>query len=144
MPTTPMTKSIRDRLGAFVWTRAARFAQWLAEHANDRLVDYGLAALQDDDPIIAVLHRALGNHTGKLRVADAYLLCGIQPGTASLDQIKRFGIAMRELGWQRMRRRFDIGIEYAYVKGTETEREIALSVEYDPHMRSVRIEIDKN
>jgi hypothetical protein len=96
-----------------------------------------------DDPLVDILHRALGNRTGKLRVSDAYLIAGIEAGKASQDQIFRFGRAIRELGWERKRRRFDGALEYAYVKGNATEREISLLVEYDPHMRSVRIEIDK-
>jgi predicted P-loop ATPase len=102
------------------------------------------ARLTGDDPIIDVLHRALGTRTGKLRVSDAYLICGIEPGKANQDQITRFGRAIRELGWERQRRRFDGSLQYAYVKGTTTEREVELIVEYDAHMRSVRIEVDKS
>lgn len=101
------------------------------------------ARLSNDDPLIDVLHRALSNRTGKLRVSDAYLICGIEPGKVSQDQISRFGRAIRELGWERQRRRFDGQLQYAYVKGTPSEREVELLVEYDPHMRSVRIEVDK-
>jgi hypothetical protein len=101
------------------------------------------ARLVGDDPLVDVLHRALGSRTGKLKVSDAYLICGIEPGKVNQDQIARFGRAIRELGWERQRRRFDGSLQYAYVKGTATEREVDLVVEYDPHMRSVRIEIDK-
>ncbi len=101
------------------------------------------ARLRGDDPLVDVLYRALGNRTGKLRVSDAFLICGLEAGKVSQDQIERFGRAIRELGWERMRRRFDGALEYAYVKGTPTERKVDLVVEYDPHMRSVRIEIDK-
>ena len=103
--------------------------------------------LPDDDPLVDVLHRALTNRTGKLRVSDAYLICGIEPGKVNQDQISRFGRAIRELGWERQRRRFDGSLhgmlQYAYVKGTAAERAVELIVEYDPHMRSVRIEVDK-
>lgn len=101
------------------------------------------ARLVGDDPLVDVLHRALGNRTGKLRVSDAYLICGIEPGKVTNDQMSRFGRAIRELGWERLRRRFDKTLQYAYVKGSAAEREVELVVEYDPHMRSVRIEIDK-
>ena len=101
------------------------------------------ARLRDDDPLIDVLYRALGNRTGKLRTSDAYLICGIEAGRATQDQIERFGRAIRKLGWERKRRRFDGSLEYAYVKGSTSEREVELVVEYDPHMRSVRIEVDK-
>jgi hypothetical protein len=101
-------------------------------------------AVSGDDPLVDVLHRALANRTGKLRVSDAYLICGIEPGKVNQDQISRFGRAIRELGWERQRRRFDGSLQYAYVKGTTAEREIELVVEYDPHLRSVRIEVHKN
>ncbi len=114
--------------------------------------------LSGDDPLIDVLHRALDNRTGKLRVSDAYLICGLEPGKVNQDQIARFGRAQAgagqdicdtgralcDLGWERARRRFDGALQYAYVKGTAAEREIELVVEYDPHMRSARIEVDKN
>jgi predicted P-loop ATPase len=102
------------------------------------------ARLTGDDPIIDVLHRALGNRTGKLLVSDAFLICGIESGKANQDQITRFGKAIRELGWARQRRRFDGELEYAYVKGTATERAVKLVVEYDPHMRIVKVEVDKS
>jgi len=86
-----------------------------------------------DRALVEVLHRALGDRTGKLRVADAFLICGIEVGKANQDQIGRLGRAIRELGWERQRRRFDGVPEYAYVKGTAAEREIDLLVEYDPH-----------
>jgi hypothetical protein len=100
------------------------------------------ARLRGDDPLIDVLYRALGNRTGKLRVSDAYTICGMEAGRVTQDQIERFGRAIRELGWERRRRRFEDGkLEYAYLKGTEKEREIELVVEYDPHMHTVRIDV---
>lgn len=134
----------RDQL----WAEAAE-AEALGEsiRLDPRL--YGDAAveqearLRGDDPLVDVLYRALGNRTGKLRVSDAFLICGLEAGKVNQDQIERFGKAIRELGWERKRRRFDGALEYAYVKGTTSEREVELVVEYDPHMRSVRIEIDK-
>ena len=91
-----------------------------------------MAEQESDDPIVAVLHRTIGNCTGKLRAYDAYSICGIEPGKASQDQIHRFNKAIRALGWERQRRRFDGVLQYAYVKGTTTEREVELIVEHDP------------
>jgi hypothetical protein len=134
----------RDQL----WAEAAE-AEALGEsiRLDPRLYEAAAAEqearLVGDDPLVDVLHRALANRTGKLRVSDAYLICGIEPGKVNQDQISRFGRAIRELGWERQRRRFDGSLQYAYVKGTAAEREIELIVEYDPYLRSVRIEIDK-
>lgn len=100
------------------------------------------ARLRGDDPLVDVLSRALGNRTGKLRVSDAYLICGIEAGKANQDQIERFGRAIRALGWERKRRRFDGVLEYAYIKGTPEQCDVDLIVEYDPHMRTVRVEVD--
>lgn len=100
-------------------------------------------AMANVHEIVDVLRRAIGDRTGNLRVSDAYLICGIQPGRATPDQVTRFGRAIRELGWLRHRRRINGSPQYVYVKGTAAEREVALCVEYDPHTRSVRIEVDR-
>lgn len=121
----------RDQL----WAEAAQ-----AEAAGESIrldpelwVDAGLE--QDnrrrEDPLVAVLDRALGDHVGKLRVDDAYRLAGIEPGKASQEQMERVGAAMRELGWDRKRKRFAGDLGYAYVKGTLHEQETALQVEID-------------
>lgn len=140
----PRLRADRDQL----WAEAAE-AEALGEsiRLDPRL--YAEAAveqearLRGDDPMVDVLYRALGNRTGKLRVSDAFLICGLEAGKVNQDQIERFGRAIRELGWERKRRRYDGKLDYAYVKGTDVEREVDLLVEYDPHMRSVRIEVDK-
>ena len=124
-------------------------ARWAADQPSAPLHDSSVggqhaeaAVIFADDPLVDMLHRALGNRTGKLRVADAFLICGLEAGKVNQDQIDRFSRAIRELGWERARRPRNGALEYAYVKGTAAEREVALVVEYDPHMRSVRIEVD--
>lgn len=97
-------------------------------------------ALSDDDPLVDTLHQALANRTGKLRISDAYLICDIEPGKATLEQISRFSRAIRELGWERQRRRFNGTLQYAYARGTAVEREVELVVHHDPDSRTVRIE----
>jgi hypothetical protein len=93
----------------------------------------------DDDPIIDVLHRVLANRTGKLRVSDAYLICGIEPGKVNQDQISRFGRAIRELGWERQRKRFGESLQYAYVSGTAVEREAELVIDGTDHLLKVAL-----
>jgi len=139
----PRLRADRDQL----WAEAAE-AERLGEsiRLDPRLYEAAAveqeARLRGDDPLVDVLHRALGNRTGKLKVSDAYLICGLEAGRVNQDQIERFGRAIRELGWERKRKRFDGALEYAYVKGDASQREVELVVEYDPHMRSVRIEVD--
>ena len=131
-------KSLRERFNKSVWNSRVAIARWI-DGSSD------LSQAPDaDDPLVDVLHHALGIRTGKIRVSDAYLICGLEAGKVNQDQIVRFGRAIRALGWARGRRRRNGVLEYVYVKGDAKEREVALSVEYDPHMRSVRIEIDTN
>jgi hypothetical protein len=91
-----------------------------AQHGESKQVTCTLG----DDPFVDILHRALGNRTGKLRVSDAYRICGIEPGKTNQAQISRFGRAIRELGWERKRMQFEGSREYVYVKGNAAEREV--------------------
>lgn len=102
------------------------------------------ARLSDDEPLIDLLHRVLGDRTGKLSVADAFMICGIEPGKATQDQRARFGRAIRELGWVRSRRQLNGAPNYAYVKGTADQQKRQLIVEYDMSSREVKIAVEKN
>ena len=102
------------------------------------------ARTRNDDPLVDALNRNLGTWTGKLRIADAYLIAGIEPGKATQDQMTRFGQAIRELGWERERRRFAGERCYAYVRGTDDQREIELHVELDPLTRVIKISSANN
>ncbi len=97
------------------------------------------ADFRSNDPMVDVLRSALGDHTGMLRVANAFLLCGLEAHKVTQDQIKRFGQAIRALGWERKRCRRAGMIEYVYVRGNEIERKIELLVAYDPHTKTARI-----
>lgn len=130
----------RDQL----WAEAA-----IAEAAHESIrldpTIYEEAALEQDartrneDPLVDALSRSLGNITGKIRIADAYIAAGIEPGKATQDQMFRFGQAIRELGWERARRRIAGERCYAYVRGTEAERETELWVEVDQLTKAVKI-----
>jgi hypothetical protein len=98
-------------------------------------------SVPNDGKLIDALRRSLGDHAGRLRVADAFLLCGIDPGKATQDQIQQVGRTLRELGWERQRRSFDGVRTYAYVKGTRQQREEELVVEYD---HSIHVEHTTN
>ncbi len=118
----------RDQL----WAEAA-----VAEAAGESIrLDpklYAEAAIEQesrrvDDPFVMLLHTALADLTGKIKIVDCYRIIGIDPGDANQDQVTRLGSTMRELGWDRQQRRFDGKQAYAYVKGDTTERERALEV----------------
>ena len=97
------------------------------------------ARTRNEDPLVDALSRSLGNITGKLRIADVYLAAGIETGKATQDQMSRVGQAIRELGWERARRRIAGERCYAYVRGSEIERERELWVECDPITKVVKI-----
>lgn len=63
---------------------------------------------------------------GKLRVSDAIVLAGFS--RRSQQRMKLVGRAMRKLGWERGRYRFDGALQYAYARGSYLEREVVLEV----------------
>jgi len=105
---------------------------------------YSAAAVEQqareiEDPMEAQVGLVLGPFTGKLRTVDAWRLLGIEPAKASQDQISRFGAAMRKHGWERKQRRFGGPPTYAYVRGTQAQREVELCVEIDDITRQYKI-----
>lgn len=114
-----------------IWAEAAARE---AEGASIRLDPslYAAAGVEQEarrveDPFVALLAAALEERTGKVRAADVWKLLGIPAGQQTQEQNARLGDAMRELGWERTRRRFGgRGLEYGYARGNraETERRI--------------------
>jgi len=95
-----------------------------------------------DDDLLAVtarLRAALDGVHGKLRVVDALALAGfLRPSYA---RAKLVAGAMRDLGWDRGRLRFDGTLCYAYARGSQLDREVILDVERsgdDPHQLIVK------
>lgn len=119
----------RDQL----WAEAAARE---AERASIRLDPslYAAAGVEQEarrveDPFVAALAAALGDRTGKVRATDVWKLLGIPAGQQTQDQNARVGDAMRELGWERTRRRFGSGgREYAYARGSRDEMERPIEV----------------
>jgi hypothetical protein len=76
--------------------------------------------------VLSRLRRALSDSRGKIRVSDAQLLAGYaRPSDYRSRLIAR---ALRHLGWERGRHRFNGTIGYAYAKGTRLQRETILEV----------------
>lgn len=83
-----------------------------------------------DDPFTDLLHRAIGALNGKIRALDCWRIVGIEPGDANQDQNMRLGAAMKELGWERSKRRFGAQrTENCYVRGSAEERSVSLGVD---------------
>lgn len=117
----------RDQL----WAEAAHLE---AEGASIRLAPdlwADAAREQDDrrveDPFVELLEAHLGTREGKVRTIDVWRLLRIDPAEATPEQVRRLGDALRVLGWERSRRRFDTGArEYCYVRG-DAGKEVDLS-----------------
>lgn len=78
--------------------------------------------------VMTRLQATLGNVRGKIRVSDAQALAGIdKPSNRGHQTV---GEAMRLLGWERRRCRFDGRVSYGYTKGTPHQREVVLDVKY--------------
>jgi len=85
---------------------------------------------QDDDVFAEILGRlrvALDGVRGKLRATDALALAGFS--SPSYRRTQLVARALRELGWERGRYRFNGNLHYAYARGTQLDREALLDVE---------------
>ncbi len=73
------------------------------------------------------LRAALDGASGKLRASDALALAGFKSPSYHRKQL--VARALRDLGWERGRFRFQGNLLYAYARGTQLEREVMLDVE---------------
>lgn len=81
----------------------------------------------DFEAVLKRLQIALHDTYGKLRAADALALAGFK--SSSYQRKMVVSRALRELGWERGRFRFNGGMLYAYARGSQLEREVLLDVE---------------
>lgn len=84
--------------------------------------------LGDDafDLVMQRLRAALDGASGKLRASDALALAGFNSPSYHRKQL--VARALRDLGWERGRFRFNGSLLYAYARGTQLEREVMLDV----------------
>ena len=73
------------------------------------------------------LRAALDGASGKLRASDALTLAGFTSPSYHRKQL--VARALRDLGWERGRFRFNGSLLYAYARGTQLEREVMLDIE---------------
>ncbi|MGD9791703.1 MAG: VapE domain-containing protein [Phycisphaerales bacterium] len=86
------------------------------------------------DPFLEILEPALDGVVGKLRSEDAWTIVGkVEKSSRSQDEMNRLGEVMRQLGWERCKRRFGGRPEWSYAKGTieERERPVQISLTHD-------------
>ncbi|HKX80110.1 MAG TPA: VapE domain-containing protein [Novosphingobium sp.] len=76
-----------------------------------------------EDPFVVSIAEAIGEQNGKISSTAVWRILRIPKGMQTQDQNARLGDAMRELGFERKKLRFDGGPqEWAYVRGTGEER----------------------
>ena len=73
------------------------------------------------------LRVALEDTSGKLHASDALTLAGFTSPSYHRKQL--VARALRDLGWERGRFRFNGSLLYAYARGTQLEREVMLDIE---------------
>ena len=79
--------------------------------------------------VVERLRAALDNASGKLRASDALALAGFKSPSYQRQQL--VARALRQMGWERGRYRFNGTLLYAYARGNQLEREVMLDVERD-------------
>ena len=102
------------------------------EEEDDAAVDVAAGRQLDSSDatafleVLTRLRQALGDARGKIRVAAVHQLAGL--GRPTDYRSRLIARALRHLGWERGRYRFDGAIAYAYAKGTRLQRETILEV----------------
>lgn len=94
---------------------------------------YGVAAMEQqrrqiEDPFVQVLGPVLGDLKGKLRSEDAWTILDVPTGQRTQEHNARLGEAMKELGFERTRLRFDGRMTWCYARGSTEERQLAITI----------------
>ena len=80
--------------------------------------------------MVGRLRTALGDARGKIRVGDVQVLAGLD--RCSYYRMSLIARALRHLGWERSRCRFNGTVGYGYVRGTRLQRKDILEIELGP------------
>jgi predicted P-loop ATPase len=92
-----------------------------------------------EDPFVETLGAMLNGAEGKLRSIDAWAIVGVPEGQRTQDHNQRLGDAMRELGWERTKLRFDGVVEHCYAKGDARARWRRVEVLLDDRGRATGV-----
>ncbi len=94
-----------------------------------------------EDPIFEKLQAVFGEELeGKIAARNVWLILGKLQGTATQEDNRRLGEAMRRLGFERKKRRYDgQGPENGYVRGEEPLQQIHLDTDDFGNVRGVYI-----
>jgi predicted P-loop ATPase len=84
-----------------------------------------------EEPWIDTLAQVLGDMTGKILVIDVWAILDLPTGQQTQIHNERLGSAMRSLGWERARLRFQGDKQYCYVRGEGTLRPIQIRRDHE-------------
>jgi predicted P-loop ATPase len=121
----------RDQL----WAEAAAREAAGASIRLDASLWEAAAAEQEErtveDPWVELLRDVLGDITGKLLATDAWGIIGVDAGRRTQEQNARLGSAMKVLGFERKKVRFDGKRNWGYLRGDTAEREKRIGVVFE-------------
>ena len=119
----------RDQL----WAEAATRESSGESIRLDRALWQAAALEQDErrtiDPFVAPLADLFCSLQGKVRSSDVWNFIGTPIGMRTTEQERRLGVAMRDLGFERVQLRFGGDPEYCYRRGDEDQRKRRIHVE---------------
>lgn len=116
-----------------------RLAENLWPAAAERQAD-----ARSQEPWAEVLDAALGDITGRLVNMDAWTIINKPFHFRTQDDNKRIGQALRELGWERTRKRVDGTVKIVYERGAPAERFRLIYVFRNPVDNVVTVTHDPN
>jgi predicted P-loop ATPase len=113
----------RDQL----WAEAAAREKEGASIRLDSSLWEEAAAEQEErtveDPWVERIRDVLGDVKGKLLSTDAWTIVGVDVERRTQEQNARLGSAMKFLGFERKKARFDGEVKWGYLRGSSDERE---------------------
>jgi predicted P-loop ATPase len=127
----------RDQLWAEAAAREARGESIQLPEELWAIAEREQKEATEDNLFLDVLDKDLGEFVeGKINSADVWTIVDIEPRHRTQQHNDAMGAAMRELGWERTKRRFDGKVRWAYVKGDGRTTIYALR---DPVTRTVTV-----
>jgi predicted P-loop ATPase len=84
-----------------------------------------------EDPWLEQLAEVLGDVKGKLLSTDAWKIIDVDAPRRTQEQNARLGSAMKSLGFERKKARFDGELKWGYMRGSTDEREKQIGVVFE-------------
>lgn len=79
------------------------------------------------DPWVEQIENLLGDKNGKISTTDAWVIVGVAGAQQTQGNNERLGAAMKACGWERKKARFDKDSKWAYVRGKQPYKQLAVT-----------------